>query len=317
VQEFLMKRVLGVLLLLVLVAIGGLVWTFLPATLPDPAASTEALPPASPPAGMSISVLDTGSIESRAVFAYRGGAVGEQRRFAMAPVLVRHPRGDLLIDAGFGHDVDAHTRTQPQLGQLLTRYTKGRPAGEQLADGGVPPSSLKGVLITHAHWDHVSGLDRLAGVPVWVNDAEFAFIGSQSHHPALIRSFGALPYHHYRFEHGPYFGFPQSFDVWGDGSVVVVPAPGHTPGSIIVFVALPSGKRYALLGDLVWQLEGITLPAERPWLPRWLIEEDAAQVREAIARIAAIHRRHPQLQLVPAHDERALATIPRFPELGR
>jgi glyoxylase-like metal-dependent hydrolase (beta-lactamase superfamily II) len=300
-------------LLLVLVAVCALVWTFLPATLPSPPPSPEALPAASPPEGMSISALDTGSIASRAVLAYRGGAVGDKRTFAMTAILVRHPRGDLLIDAGFGRDVDTHVKAMPKLGQALTDYTKGRPAGAQLDEGGLPSSSLRGVLITHAHWDHVSGLDSLAGVPVWVNDAELAFIRGDSPHPALIRSFDALTYHTYRFEHGPYFGFAQSFDVWGDGSVVVVPAPGHTPGSIVVFLALPSGKRYALLGDLVWQLEGISLPAERPWLPRWLLDEDTAKVRESITRIAAIHKRHPQLQLLPAHDVRALAPLPRFP----
>jgi N-acyl homoserine lactone hydrolase len=46
--------------------------------------------------------------------------------------------------------------------------------------------------------------------------------------------------------------------VWGDGSIVLVPAPGHTPGSIVAFIALPTGKRYALIGDLTWQLEGVT-----------------------------------------------------------
>ena len=171
-----MKRVLRVVLLLVLVAGGALFWSFLPANLPMPAPIADALPPASPPAGMSISVLDTGSIQSRAVLAFRGGAFGDERTFAMAPILVRHPRGDLLIDAGFGRDIDAHVKTMPWLGRMLTDYTKGTPAGEQLAGAGMSPASLKGVLITHAHYDHVSGLDSLAGAPVWVNDAERAFI---------------------------------------------------------------------------------------------------------------------------------------------
>ncbi len=35
----------------------------------------------------------------------------------------------------------------------------------------------------------------------------------------------------YGFEGGPYLGFPKSHDVYGDGSIVVVPQPGHTPGS--------------------------------------------------------------------------------------
>ena len=150
----------------------------------------------------------------------------------------------------------------------------------------------------------------------WVNDAERAFIDGDAPQAALMRSFQSLDYHAYAFDGGPYLGFPRSHDVWGDGSVVVVPAPGHTPGSVVVFLALPSGKRYALLGDLVWAMEGITLPAERPWLPRWLIGEDAAQVRENVTRLAAIHARYPEIELVPAHDMRALATLPHFPASG-
>ncbi len=59
-----------------------------------------------------------------------------------------------------------------------------------------------------------------------------------------------IRYEEYVFEGGPYLGFPKSHDVWADGSIVVVPARGHTPGSVIIFVNLPTKKRYAFLGDL-------------------------------------------------------------------
>jgi len=96
----------------------------------------------------------------------------------------------------------------------------------------------------------------------------------------------------------------------GDGSIVVVPAPGHTPGSVIVFVALPSGRRLALVGDLVWQREGIALREERPWLLRSLADADPAGVRENILRMAALAARMPELEIVPAHDARAFAALP-------
>ena len=48
-------------------------------------------------------------------------------------------------------------------------HRKGAPAVDQLASGGILPSALAGVIPTHAHWDHVSGLDDLGGVPVMVN----------------------------------------------------------------------------------------------------------------------------------------------------
>ncbi len=105
--------------------------------------------------------------------------------------------------------------------------------------------------------------------------------------------------------------------MWGDGSVVLVPAPGHTPGSIVAFITLPSGPRYALLGDLVWQREGIEIPAERPRLTRWLVDEDSAAVRACIERVAGIHARFPEIRLVPAHDARALASVPAFPAVAR
>lgn len=311
------RRAVHVLIALLILALLSLGWSFLPLRLPEPSPYAGPLPPATPPPGMSLSALPTGALDSRAMFAYRGGAFGDQREFAMTALLVRHPRGDLLIDTGFGRDVVAHVATTPRIGQALTRYSSGVPAAAQLEAHRVAPSSLAGVLLTHAHWDHVSGLDSLPGVPVWINAAERAFVRDGGDRSALLRSFEGIRWRDYAFDHGPYLGFDRSLDVWGDGSVVIVPAPGHTPGSIIVFIALPSGTRYALLGDLVWQLEGVTRPAERPWFARRLLAEDDAEVRDAITRVAALQRAFPDLRLVPAHDARALAEIPVFPAAAR
>jgi glyoxylase-like metal-dependent hydrolase (beta-lactamase superfamily II) len=129
----------------------------------------------------------------------------------------------------------------------------------------------------------------------------------------LIRSFLPVNYKQYEFKSGPYLGFPESHDFWGDGSVVIVAAPGHTPGSIVAFINLPSGKRFALLGDLVWQAEAVSIPAERPWLSRRLVRENDDQVRENIARVAAIHKRFPEIHMIPAHDDRPAASIPVYP----
>lgn len=309
-----MKRALWLLLSLTVAALAVLGWSFAPVKLPLPPPIELVLPPASPPPEMSISVLPTGRIASQAALAYRGGAFGEPRNFAMPALLVRHPRGDLLIDSGLGRDVDAHVATLPRIAQALTDYHADQPAGAQLREHAHDPASLAGVLLTHAHWDHVSGLDSLAGVPVWVNDEEFAFIHGDSPNAGLLRSFADIRYQRYRFEHGPYLGYPRSLDVWGDGSIVIVPAPGHTPGSILIFLTLPSAQRMLLLGDLVWQIEGIERPAERPWLARHLIGEDSAQVRAQIAQVAALHQRLPEIQLLPAHDARAWAELPVFPQ---
>jgi N-acyl homoserine lactone hydrolase len=100
--------------------------------------------------------------------------------------------------------------------------------------------------------------------------------------------------------------------VFRDGSVVLVPVPGHTPGSVIAFVNTPDNKRYAFVGDLVWQREGVELPAERPWLSRRLVDDDEAAVRREVARLHRLAQRNPDLVVVPAHDRRVLDTLPAF-----
>jgi glyoxylase-like metal-dependent hydrolase (beta-lactamase superfamily II) len=123
------------------------------------------------------------------------------------------------------------------------------------------------------------------------------------------KPFTGIRYEKYVFEGGPYLGFPQSHDVYGDGSIVVVPAPGHTPGGVIIFVTLHDETRYAFVGDLVWQLEGITLREERPWISQ-KSDSDADGNRENLLRIIALKERLPELIIVPAHDMRAFAGMP-------
>ncbi len=176
----------------------------------------------------------------------------------------------------------------------------------------VPPDTIEAILLTHAHWDHASGLTDFPGVPVLVTAEERSFIADGGWLTAIARSATDARYQPYAFEGGPYLGFARSHDLYGDGAIVVVPAPGHTPGSVIVFVALPDGRRYAFVGDLAWQREGILEREERPWLVRREADRDPAQVRAALLQMAAIAARFPAIALVPAHDARAFRDLPRL-----
>jgi glyoxylase-like metal-dependent hydrolase (beta-lactamase superfamily II) len=145
-----------------------------------------------------------------------------------------------------------------------------------------------------------------------VNDQERSFIKYGDDATALIRSFGNLNYRVYNFPSGPYLGFNKSYDVFDDGSVVLVPASGHTPGSIIAFITLPGAKRYALIGDLVWQTEGIELPAEKPWISRRLVDWDDQRVRDLIVHMHQLQAAIPGLVIVPAHDRRVWDSLPKL-----
>ena len=71
------------------------------------------LPEAAPPSGMAVYQLPTGRYETRASFAFKGGSFRDKRSFAATAILVTHPKGDFLIDAGFGAAIAAHVHAQP------------------------------------------------------------------------------------------------------------------------------------------------------------------------------------------------------------
>jgi glyoxylase-like metal-dependent hydrolase (beta-lactamase superfamily II) len=276
-------------------------------SLPMPSAWQGPLPEAAPPPEMAVYQLPTGTYETRAAFAYTGGSFGDKRPFAATAILVTHPQGDFLIDAGFGSDVSAHVHAQPWFARAP--YQATGTASEQLDAGGYDRGRLHGVLITHSHWDHVSGLDQLQ-VPIWTNAGELEYAGEARDGRVFRTVSKGHQIRRYEFADAPYLGFPLSYDVHGDGSVVVALAGGHTTGSVIVFVAPPTGQRYAFIGDVTWQLEGISKPAERPLLMRKLADVDAGQVREDLLRVASLAG---LMHVVPAHDVNAYDGIPLLP----
>ena len=160
-------------------------------------------------------------------------------------------------------------------------------SSDLLGASGYDRSRLLGMLVTHSHWDHVSGLDELQ-VPIWMNSGEGRYAAEDPDGKVFRTVSVAHEIREYEFPGPPYLGFPSSFDVYGDGSVVIALAGGHTPGSVVVFVTVPAGTRYAFIGDLTWQLDGIRKRAERPLLLRKLADSDPGQVRQGLDRKSVV-----------------------------
>ena len=308
-----------VLVLLALCAVGAaaLAMSFSGERLEVSAGQAMDVPPASPPKDFSISLLETGVIESKAAFAYRGGGFSDERAFAIGAILLDHPQGRILVDAGAGRDAEAHLLRLPAIYRATTQFIPAEPAIDQLSAAAIMPSDLRAILLTHAHWDHASGVEDFPGVPVWLSPREKEFVESGHEAVSLLASFEGTRVETLAMDEGPYLGFARSEDLFDDGSVVVVETPGHTPGSIVVFVTLPSAKRFAFIGDLAWQREGVELPAERPWITRRMADVDPEQVREGLVQVHRLAKSIPEMTIVPAHDSRALDRIARFPSRTR
>jgi glyoxylase-like metal-dependent hydrolase (beta-lactamase superfamily II) len=279
--------------------------------LPAPLPVSDPLPRAAPPIGMAIYALHTGVNRRTAAFAYRGGSPWDQRDSVSTAVLVRHPQGDLLIDTGLGRTIAAQVKAFPFLFRLGTELVLLQPAADQLDAAGYDRKQLRYIVLTHAHWDHVSGVPDFLGVPVLITAAEHRFIDDGGWPTATARGMKTTTvFQNYTFDHTPYLGFDQSHDLYRDGSIVIVPTPGHTPGSVAIFLTLPGGARYAFVGDLVWQLEGLLEREPRPWFESKQLREDPDAFRQSLLRLSAIAERYPQITIVPSHDRRGYASIP-------
>src|SRR5436853_149087 len=287
--------------------------------------SYESMPPqfepgkdvTSEPVEVTLSLIKCGKMTSKEIFVYRGGNAFKKYESGMAAILVKHPKGTLLFDTGFGANVDEHVKSIPLLMRALATYEKEVPAAVQLKEHGIDTDDIRAIILSHSHWDHVSGLDGFPGAKVWIAGDELEYIRNLGPGELINKLKESVKLNAIEFMAKRYENFPRSLDVFVDGSIVLVPLPGHTPGSMGMFVNLRSGKRFFFIGDLTWCREGIQLPAERPWISRRLVDKDDEQVRRAIVRVHNLAKRYPDMIIVPAHDRRVHEQIASFPEVER
>ncbi len=289
--------------------------------LPFLMAFTSIASHASGDSGVRFSVIKTaqsaGSLEAMVV---AGGRWFEKRNLVHTAVLVQHPEGDLLWDSGIGREIASQMEAFGFLDRQLFKVESVEPARDQLEANRYPIEQLKAVIPSHMHWDHVSGLEDFAEVPVWVQASSLeeaqrgrapAFVASQYDDPVL-------QWKTLKLQNEAYRGFENSFDVYGDGSVVLVDLSGHSQGHLGLFLTLANGQEYFFIGDTTWVIEGIRQNASRPVFVDWMVGVDTDMEKNA-RRIQQIHQlatQYPDLTIVPAHDERVMATLPVYPQMS-
>ncbi len=315
-------------------ALGAVIFTLLLATaaiwraatlddmprLPDEPAWREPLPAARPPAGLRYAVLRTG--ESRGAleaFIVTGGRWTAWRRPVQMAVLVQHPQGSFLFDTGLGERVGEQFAANGWLDQQFFAYSVFKPAAAQLQAAGWGTGAVKFIVPSHMHWDHVSGLPDFPQAEVLVRTDERSG-AEHGHAPGFLQSqfAGVKRWRFLPFDSGPWMGFAQSQDMFGDGSVVLVPLAGHTAGQVGMVLSLPGGQRLLFTGDVTWTEDGLKRAADRSWLLRRLthVDGDPAANQQVLQRLNQLMRAHPELKMVPAHDEFVAASLPQFPHMS-
>jgi glyoxylase-like metal-dependent hydrolase (beta-lactamase superfamily II) len=88
--------------------------------------------------------------------------------------------------------------------------------------------------------------------------------------------------------------------------VVLIKAPGHTPGSQMVYVKRADGVEYLFLGDVAWQMRNVERVREKARMAALMAKEDRTKVREELAELHQLHAANPDLHMMPGHDEAAI-----------
>ena len=267
--------------------------------------------------GVRLAVLATGQNRGPEAFIRRSGSLFRMRSSVASAVLVVHPKGDVLIDAGLGRQHQRHVSGPggiPLWARPSFTFSDLRPAADLLAERA---AAIHGILLTHMHFDHAGGIEDFPQAQIWLPHEElkqarekaFGFVHAQYDAPGIR-------WQPYAIENRPYANFARSHDVYGDGAIVSVPLPGHTRGSTGVFVTLSSGRRYLFVGDLVWTLEALEKPEEKPVPATLLVDTDAAEIRGSMEMVRRVQRAMPALQVVPAHDAKVLSQLPAYPRFA-
>ncbi|WP_375770292.1 MBL fold metallo-hydrolase [Archangium gephyra] len=91
--------------------------------------------------------------------------------------------------------------------------------------------------------------------------------------------------------------------------LVLIKAPGHTPGTQLLYVRLADGREFLLVGDIAWHQDNIWLPRMHPRLVNWLVREDGEAMAHQLRYLHELRKTTPELELVVAHDETQMAGL--------
>ncbi len=222
--------------------------------------------------------------------------------------LIEHAEGLVLFDTG----QDPASVSDPDyfpggltglLYRRLARFevTPQDSVTHQIRAAGFSVDDVRTVVLSHLHQDHIGGLRELTRAHIVVADAEWQEArqpraeaeGYLTRHIDLPR----LDWQRITFDRiadGELAPFTSRFDLVADGSLVLLPTPGHTKGSMSLLVRRP-GTELLLVGDLSYDHALMTRGVVPGIGVRSVLEQSTENVLQLAERLGGA-------AILPAHD---------------
>jgi N-acyl homoserine lactone hydrolase len=258
---------------------------------------------AAPEADVVIWRLDCGQIQMNDASPLSDAGLydGRSRRLSDGCYLIRHGKELLLWDAGLpstllGKRVDSQPISSTLRVDLPT----------QLARLGIRPDDIGRLALSHYHFDHIGQAATFPKATLLIGAADWTALHS-SQQPAGAEPALLAPWLSGKGKVDPVQG---DRDVFGDGSVVMLSTPGHTPGSSALLVRLPRTGPVILSGDVVhleaqWPLSAV---------PSWNTQRaDSLASMDRLQKMAS----NIGATIIVQHDPADISKLAIFPEASR
>lgn len=241
--------------------------------------------------------LDCGSIrvddlnEFSDTYAY----TGRSKRLAASCYLIAHGDSYMVWDLGLPPEV----RGQALTGKDAKDETFSASVVEQLARVGVTPQQVDKIGISHYHYDHTGQAADFPEATLLMGQADVQAL-------RLPDNPQAKPLAHWLSGGGALDEVKGDKDVYGDGTVVMLDLPGHTPGHHGLLVRLAHRGVVLLTGDLAHFRENYDGNGVPPF------NTDRSQTLASLARFKEIAR-NLHATVIIQHEEKDIGKLPRFP----
>lgn len=230
--------------------------------------------------------------------------------------VIEHRDGLVLFDAGVNPALvsDPDYISSPIGRFLLKKIFRFHIGPEDALDKQLDAINLASadvskVIVSHLHFDHIGGIAHVPQAELLVSQDEWQRLNAP--HPErdwILREHIELPGANWQpieFEptSDPLLApFGGCYDCMGDGSMILLPTPGHTPGSMSMLVRSDELPPFMFVGDLTYELE----PLSNDQVPGI---GDSEQLKTSFAKVRKLKKALPDLILLPSHDLSAAETF--------
>jgi glyoxylase-like metal-dependent hydrolase (beta-lactamase superfamily II) len=230
-----------------------------------------------------------------------GVNVGQPWEFSNNCYLIRHAKGLMLWDSGLSDAIAAMPDGLVALGGAL-RMQMPKTLASQLAEVGVKTTDVTVIAFSHFHPDHAGNANLFPVATLYIQETEYEAVFGPT-----PQKFGFQPATFEKLRANPVVKLKGDYDVFGDGSVVILSTPGHTPGHQSLLVRLSKTGAVILSGDMVH--------FESNWTNRRVpgMNFNSAESVKSMDRVAGLIVQY-NAQLWINHDKTQSARVPKSPQ---